>query len=123
MKRIYWTNCSVLDPLHDTAGALFTISDSCRPANPIRSMSIRPVNNPCESSWFTCANRSTTKSRSASRIRVQFAYKVKRPADGKLLAEGRTVHAATGPDGIPRRMPSEILDDLEVSLKGVGGGP
>jgi acyl-CoA thioester hydrolase len=58
----------------------------------------------------------------ASRIRVEFAYKVRRPADGKLLAAGRTVHAATGPDGLPRRMPAEILDDLEVPSKGVGGG-
>ncbi len=57
----------------------------------------------------------------ASRARVEFSYKVRRPADRKLLAAGRTVHAATGPDGTPRRMPTEILEDLEVPPKGARG--
>lgn len=48
----------------------------------------------------------------ASRVKVKFSYRITRPADGRLLATGHTLHAATGPDGAPRRMPQEILTDL-----------
>ncbi len=49
---------------------------------------------------------------SASRIRLTFDYEVRRAEDGVLLATGRTVHAVTGRDGRPRRMPPELLDWL-----------
>jgi acyl-CoA thioester hydrolase len=48
----------------------------------------------------------------ASRVRVEFSYRVTRPSDGTLLATGRTLHAATDSQGLPRRMPREILEDL-----------
>ena len=59
---------------------------------------------------------------SATRVRVEFAYRICRPADGRLLASGRTVHAATDPDGVPRRMPAEVLDALEAPRGGAGRG-
>lgn len=49
---------------------------------------------------------------SATRVKVEFAYKVSRPADGTLLASGRTVHAATDASGVPRRMPAEMAASL-----------
>lgn len=45
----------------------------------------------------------------ATRIRLVFEYAVRRAADERLLAEGRTVHAVTGRDGRPRRMPHGLL--------------
>ncbi|MBI3451135.1 MAG: acyl-CoA thioesterase [Acidobacteria bacterium] len=48
----------------------------------------------------------------ASRVRVEFNYVVSRPADGKVLAEGRTVHVATDAGGAPRRMSQDQLDAL-----------
>src|SRR5206468_2154546 len=51
-----------------------------------------------------------TRVASASRIRVEFAYRAVRVADAKLLATGRTVHVATDPSGSPRRMSQEYVD-------------
>lgn len=48
----------------------------------------------------------------ATRVKVEFAYRILRPSDGKLLATGGTVHAATDPAGQPRRMPSSAVDRL-----------
>jgi acyl-CoA thioester hydrolase len=58
----------------------------------------------------------------ASRVRVEFGYKVTRPADGRLLAMGSTVHAATDRNGTPRRMPGRILQDLGLPASDSGGG-
>lgn len=58
----------------------------------------------------------------ASRIRVEFSYRVLRSRDGKLLATGRTVHVATDASGAPRRMPPEALDRLR-DLAGEGEAP
>lgn len=60
-----------------------------------------------------------TRVASASRIRVEFAYKVRRVADGRLLATGRTVHVATDRSGAPRRMPPPALERL-AELAGPG---
>jgi acyl-CoA thioester hydrolase len=40
--------------------------------------------------------------------RVRFEYRIVRPADGELLAEGFSVHAALGPDGRARRVPAPL---------------
>lgn len=48
----------------------------------------------------------------ATRVRVEFAYRIRRPADGRLLASGRTVHAATNTEGVPRRLAAGILEAL-----------
>ncbi len=52
-----------------------------------------------------------------TRVMVRFAYRVVRQADGKLLATGFTLHAATDSMGVPRRLPPEL-----VSLFSSGGG-
>ncbi|HNX30592.1 MAG TPA: thioesterase family protein [Holophaga sp.] len=44
----------------------------------------------------------------AGRRKVVFAYEVCR--EGVLLAEGRTTHLVTGPDGRSRVMPQHLLD-------------
>jgi len=48
----------------------------------------------------------------ASRIKVEFSYKVIRPSDGRLLATGRTVHVATDAAGSPRRISASLVADL-----------
>jgi acyl-CoA thioester hydrolase len=45
-----------------------------------------------------------------SPVRMEFAYRVSRRSDGVLSAEGRTMHAAVGADGKPRRLPQRIRD-------------
>jgi acyl-CoA thioester hydrolase len=62
-----------------------------------------------------------TRVAAASRIRVEFAYRVLRVEDGRLLATGRTVHAATDRTGAPRRMPAGALVRLE-ELVSAGDG-
>lgn len=47
--------------------------------------------------------------------RMTFSYRVVRPADGALLAEGYTVHCCTGPGGKPRRFPAELLALLRAT--------
>jgi acyl-CoA thioester hydrolase len=44
-----------------------------------------------------------------SPVRVRFDYQVVRAADGNLLAEGHTVHAALDLQGKPARLPQRIL--------------
>lgn len=46
-----------------------------------------------------------TTARLMSRVRVAFDYELLRPADGTLLAQGRTVHAAVDAGGRPCRLP------------------
>src|SRR5262245_16433211 len=55
---------------------------------------------------------------SASRIKVEFAYRAVRRSDGRLLATGRTVHVATDTGGAPRRMPAEVLESLGGAVEG-----
>ena len=43
-----------------------------------------------------------------SPVRVEFRYGVSRESDGRLLASGRTVHAAVDPAGRPRRLPEDV---------------
>ena len=45
-------------------------------------------------------------------VRVRFEYRVVRPADGVLLAEGFSEHAAVGRDGRPQRLPPEMMERL-----------
>ena len=45
-----------------------------------------------------------------SPVRMAFAYRVTRKADGVVSAEGMTMHAAMGPDGRPCRLPERIRD-------------
>ena len=48
-----------------------------------------------------------------SAVRVAFDYKITRQADTRLLATGRTVHAAVGAAGRPVRMPAALRRALE----------
>jgi acyl-CoA thioester hydrolase len=59
---------------------------------------------------------------SASRIKVEFEYRITRAADGKLLASGRTVHVATDASGAPRRMSREVLEALGLDEAGAARG-
>ena len=43
-----------------------------------------------------------------SPVRVAFSYEVVRPADGELLATGRTVHATLDRTGRPSRLPDRV---------------
>jgi acyl-CoA thioester hydrolase len=47
-----------------------------------------------------------------TRVSTCFRYRVEREADGMLLAEGMTRHAATDAVGAVRRIPPEIVDAL-----------
>ena len=53
-----------------------------------------------------------TRVERASRVKVEFSYRVMRPGDGRLLATGRTVHAATDASGAPRRMSAEMAASI-----------
>ncbi|MBI3402605.1 MAG: acyl-CoA thioesterase [Acidobacteria bacterium] len=43
-----------------------------------------------------------------SPVRLQFTYEVVRPADGKTLATGSTVHASLDRNGRPCRVPERV---------------
>jgi len=45
-----------------------------------------------------------------SPVRMEFAYRISRKADGVLSAAGMTMHAALGTDGRPCRLPERIRD-------------
>lgn len=45
-----------------------------------------------------------------SAVRMEFAYRISRKADGVLSAEGMTMHAALAMDGRPCRLPERIRD-------------
>jgi acyl-CoA thioester hydrolase len=45
-----------------------------------------------------------------SPVRMEFAYRISRKADGVVSAEGMTMHAALGKDGRPCRLPARIRD-------------
>ena len=45
-------------------------------------------------------------------VRVAFRYRIERVEDGRLLASGRTRHAAVDGRGRPRRLPAGVLELL-----------
>jgi acyl-CoA thioester hydrolase len=47
-----------------------------------------------------------------SPVRVAFSYEVVRPADGLLVATGRTMHASIDRGGRPCRLPDRIKELL-----------
>ncbi len=47
-----------------------------------------------------------------SPVRVRFEYRIVRPGDGVLLADGFSAHAAVGRDGRPQRLPPELMERL-----------
>lgn len=47
--------------------------------------------------------------------RLRFDYRVLRPADAALVAEGHTVHAALGAGGRPVRLPARVVDLLDLA--------
>ena len=53
-----------------------------------------------------------TRLRSLRAATLSFGYEVVRRADGELLADGYTVHAAVDRTGRPRRIPDEIAGPL-----------
>jgi acyl-CoA thioester hydrolase len=57
--------------------------------------------------------RIPTRITELSRVTLTFEYIVHRDADGKLLCTGKTVHACTGRDGRPRRLPEAVRAWLE----------
>lgn len=66
-----------------------------------------------------------TRLAEAGRRKVTFVYEIRR--DGTLLAEGRTIHLVTGPDGRSRVMPQHLLDwisrrSAEEPCSGLGNG-
>jgi acyl-CoA thioester hydrolase len=56
---------------------------------------------------------------SAGGVRFTFEYDVERPADGEVLARGRTEHAATDHSGRPRRLPKDLLHQIGGHLEAV----
>lgn len=55
-----------------------------------------------------------TTARLKSPVRVAFEYEVVRPADGELLASGRTVHASLDARGRPTRLPARVSELLRL---------
>jgi acyl-CoA thioester hydrolase len=55
-----------------------------------------------------------------SRASVRFAYRVKRAADGELLASGATLHCFLGRDGRPGRPPESLQRLLERAPRAEG---
>lgn len=53
-----------------------------------------------------------TRGRLLSPIRVEFLYEVVRVADQKIMATGRTEHAALNPRGKPVRLPEQVRTAL-----------
>ena len=47
-----------------------------------------------------------------SPIRIAFDYRIVRPSDAALIAEGRTVHAAIHANGRPGRLPRAVRECL-----------
>lgn len=61
---------------------------------------------------------------SASRVRIEFGYRIVRPADGKVLATGKTVHVAADSSGAPRRISQDAMGRLRLEAAAAGeAGP
>ena len=56
------------------------------------------------------------------RVQLRFHYRLVRPADGAVLAEGSTLHVATDADGTPCRLPRDVLDRLQIPVAVKEGG-
>jgi len=54
----------------------------------------------------------TARLESASAVRFTFRYEIRRDGEGDPLCVAASHHAATGPDGRPRRIPPELLKTL-----------
>jgi len=54
----------------------------------------------------------TARLESSSAVRFTFRYEVRRDGEGAPLCVAASHHAATGPDGRPRRIPPELLKIL-----------
>ena len=50
-------------------------------------------------------------------VRFTFEYEVSRGSDGLLLARGRTEHASTDPAGRPRRLPTDLMQQIGGHLE------
>lgn len=55
-----------------------------------------------------------TRIESFSRVRLAFGYEVHRPADGKLLATGETMHAWTTPDLKPVNIQKALPEIYQI---------
>jgi acyl-CoA thioester hydrolase len=55
-----------------------------------------------------------TRVERVGRVRVRFAYRLRRESVPELLATGHTEHAAVGKEGRPTRMPEEVRGKLET---------
>jgi acyl-CoA thioester hydrolase len=60
-----------------------------------------------------------TDGRLKSPVRVEFIYEVVRLVDGKTVARGRTVHAATNREGRPCRIPAPVRQALSAGVEPV----
>jgi len=54
-----------------------------------------------------------TRATALTPVRVRFDYRIVRPPDTALLAEGHTVHACMGAGGRPCRLPSRVAELLD----------
>jgi acyl-CoA thioester hydrolase len=48
-----------------------------------------------------------------SQVRIRFDYEARLTGSSTIAATGHTVHAALGPDGRPRRLPTRVLELLQ----------
>ena len=48
--------------------------------------------------------------------RIRFGYRLKRPSDGRLMADGFTVHAGINEKGTPVRFPPELREALQAAV-------
>lgn len=51
-------------------------------------------------------------------VRLRFAYRIVRPSESLTLVEGFSVHAATSPEGKPRRVPDDLKRRIEDWMQG-----
>lgn len=52
-----------------------------------------------------------------TRVKIRFAYKVRRAPDDEVLALGHTVHVCVGRDGKPTRAPDWLLAALQGGVR------
>lgn len=50
-------------------------------------------------------------------LRLNFAYRIIRPADDKLILEAATLHVCTSLEEKPKRLPKELIDALLPYLR------
>ena len=54
-------------------------------------------------------------------VRVSFLYRIERPGEAVVLAEGSTEHASCDRRGRPRRIPPQVLERLGPWVSAPGG--